>query len=164
MIVVGISPGLGALAYSALGWSPRSPDSLDALDSDIIHAGRQLKAGSALQIARRCRAHHLMLDVVFGRYPPAIVAIGPQLNRRELPEHVAAIRVLIQGISMALTIPLYDFGDRKDLLDALDAKQKGLAWAVDQKLNGSLGSRDRRIVLATGAALAAINTSRREEA
>ena len=160
MVVLGIAPGLGALAYSALGWSPRRPDDLDALDSDVIHAGRRLDVADALAIARRVSAHHMVLDVVLARHPPAVIAIGPQINRRELPEHVAAMRVLLKGIAWGPSLPLYDFGDRKDLLEALDAKQKGLAFVVEQRLNGALGSRDRRIVLATGAALAAINTAR----
>lgn len=153
MIILGIAPGLGALAYSVLesvdGQAP------EPLDSDVLHAGRRLDGATALEIARRCRAHHLLLDVILRRHPPAIVATGPQLDKKEAPEQVAAVRLLIVGVASAMNVPHYDYSNRDTLLHALGANGRGLSGIVRRELGEGISSKDRRIVLASGAALAA---------
>lgn len=158
MIILGIAPGLGALAYSVL--EANGHRELLPLDSDVLHAGRRLDAATAWEIAKRCRAHHLLLDVILRRHPPAILALGPRLDRREPDEHVAAVRLLIHALGTGLNVPLYDYAERSDLLEALGANGRGLSGLVRAQLGDGISSKDRRIVLASGAALAAVREFR----
>lgn len=153
MISLGVAPGLSALAYSVVQFTNGS--SLGRpVDSDVLHAARGITAQSAWEVAKRCRAHHLILDVITERHAPAVVGIGPPLNPAEAPEHVAAARLLVTALAAALRLPVVSVLETEALLAALGSSERTLNRAVSRELSVPLGSRDRRIVLATGAAIA----------
>lgn len=125
------------------------------LDAEILHA-RPLSHESS--IAKRCRVHQLVLSVVFERHLPAVLSIGPPLDRKEPPEHVAAVETLLRAIATGLGLEVHSFGTERDLLNALDPKPTGkqIGRQVNKILDRPLTSRDRRVVLATATALAAV--------
>lgn len=154
MIALGIAPGLHALGYSVLCFNGAARAEL--LDADVLHAGRGMAPKDALDIARRCRAHRLILDVVLSRNPPAIIVLGPQAEPKEPPEHVAIIRLGLMALGQAVRVEVADMGDPEALYSALGVVgSKGLAAKLRASVVGpSAVPRDRRILLATAAAVA----------
>src|SRR5882724_10195824 len=122
MIVIGIAPGLKALTYAVLEFSPLVTDLSEVLDKDVLLgpklAGRDDEAGflnGLVDLAKKAYVHHLILDVVleralvpFGRAakPWGALAIGPPCNPKEPPEHVAAVRVMLSHLASRFQIPV----------------------------------------------------------
>jgi len=154
VIVFGVCPGLSAVAYSVLlceGSGLALP-----LDNDVLHAGRGVVPRTAAEIAKRWRAHTLILDVVFERNPPALLAVGPPADSSEPAEHVFAARLAAKGIATLLRIPWRDYASMPDLLGALGVDRPRIMTSeVKRSLRGVLGTRDRRVLTATAAAIAA---------
>lgn len=154
MIVLGIAPGIASLAYSVVAYEDDSRVG-DSLDADVLKAGRSISVASALEAAKRCRAHHLILDVVCDRYVPAMVAIGPPADPGEHGDSIAAVRLLLIALAAALRVPLVQAGDRERLLRDLGAEPRTLVRTVRACVPNLSGYRDKRIVLATAAAVVA---------
>jgi hypothetical protein len=156
VIVLGISPGLHALAYSVLEYNGQPTAEL--LDADVLHAGRGMTPRDAIEIARRCRAHRLVLDIVLSRNPPGAIALGPQAEPREPPEHIAIVRLALMTLGQAFRVTVYDFGDKRKLYEALGLRmteQRQFGGRIRTAIGGVPVSRDKRVVLATAAAVAA---------
>lgn len=154
MIALGITPGLHALGYSVLQFNGAPKAAL--LDSDTLHAGRGVTPRDAIEIARRCRAHRLVLDVVLDRHPPGIVVLGPSADPKERTEHVGLIRLGLMTIGTACGIQVLDMGDPDELYAALGIDgPKGVAGKLRTYIDGPHAvSRDRRVTTATASALA----------
>lgn len=154
MIALGIAPGLHALGYAVLhaNGAPRA----EILDADVLHAGRGLTVRDAMEVARRCRAHRLILDVVLSRHPPGIIVIAPPAEPAEPPEHVAVVRLGLMALGQAFRVEVYDLGDPAALYAALGVEaSKGIPSRLRSAVAGpSAVPRDRRILLATAAAVA----------
>lgn len=148
-IVLGIAPGLRSLAYSVMSVEGST---LTPVDHDILLGGHFKK--SIATLAKKAYAHALILDVVFERNPPTVLAIGPACNAGEPLDHLDAVRTMLSLISG-------QFGVRVTSIDeplmhsalGLGAKET-LGRAVTRTLGGPLDSSDRRLVLAVGIALA----------
>jgi len=154
VIALGISPGLRALGYAVLhiNGAPRA----ELIDSDVLHAGRGISVQNAIDVARRVHAHRLVLDVVLDRNPPAVVVLAPQADPREAPEHIALVRLGLMALGQAFRVPILDLHDPEALYAALGVEgSKGVASTLRDAVRGpSAVSRDRRVLLATAAAVA----------
>jgi hypothetical protein len=154
VIALGISPGLRALGYAVLhiNGAPRA----ELLDSDVLHAGRGINVQNAIDVARRVHAHRLVLDVVLDRNRPAVVVLAPQADPREPPEHIALVRLGLMALGQAFHVPILDLHDPVALYAALGiAGSKAMASTLRSAVRGpSAVSRDRRVLLATAAAVA----------
>ncbi len=154
MIALGISPGLRALGYAVLrvNGAPRA----ELVDSDVLHAGRGITVQNALDVARRVHAHRLVLDIVLARNPPAIVVLAPQADPKEPPEHIALVRLGLMALGQAFQVQILDLHDPETLYATLGiAGSKGLAGVLRNAVKGpSAVARDRRVLLATAAAVA----------
>ena len=130
--------------------------SAELVDSDVLHAGRGITIRDAVDAARRIHAHRLILDVVLARNPPGVIVLGPQAEPAERPEHVAIVRLGLMALGQAFTIRVIDLNDHEALYAALDITgPKGLASRLRAAVAGpGAVPRDRRILLATAAAVA----------
>lgn len=157
MIALGIAPGLHSVAYSVVATvaAASCPSYLKPIDADVLHAGRGLTPRDAWEIARRCRAHRLVLDIVLDRHPPAVLAFGPPCDPTEDPANVALVRLALRTIGDLLRIPVYDFGTY-DLLQAAFTVDdpRAVSAYVRRAVNRAPLSRDKRVLLATAAAVA----------
>ena len=153
MIVLGVAPGLGELAYSVLAYHAGATQA-DPVDSDVLHAGRGPLPTSAFQVLRRTHVHHMILGVVCERWTPALVVLGPAVRPKEPPEHVDSVRQLIRIIAVSLSVPVVDLPDKDAMLSALGAEARSWRNHVADGLRSPMGSQDRRIVLATATGIA----------
>jgi hypothetical protein len=162
VIALGISPGLKALGYAVLHFhgGPRA----EVVDSDVLHAGRGINVSNAIDVARRVHAHRLVLDVVLSRNPPAVVVLAPQADPRELPEHIALVRLGLMAIGQAFQVQVVDLHDPETLYMALGIdSSKGVASVLRGSVKGPTAvPRDRRVLLATAAAVAGWREGRRQ--
>jgi len=67
MLVLGIAPGLDALAYSVVWW--KDDGDVIAVDTDILRC-RPLSLEGKRNPEKRSRVHMLVLSVVAERFPP----------------------------------------------------------------------------------------------
>jgi Holliday junction resolvasome RuvABC endonuclease subunit len=149
--VLGIAPGLKSLAYSVMSVEGSV---LTPVDHDILLGGYLKKSVAAL--AKKAYAHTLILDVVFERNPPTVLAIGPACNPGEPVEHLDAVRTMLSLISSRFGVRATVFDD-ESMQAALGLKPKEtLGRAVTRVLGAPLDSADRRLVLAAGIALAGV--------
>lgn len=154
MFVLGIAPGAQALAYTVLAYERGRPRS-ELLDTDVLRAGR-VTAKDALDIARRCRAHQLILDVVLERHPPAILVLGPPANPREPIEHVGLVRVALRLLAATFNVPVADLACFPDLYASLGVDTpRQLTSQVRALLDPStVVPRDKRAFTSLAAAVA----------
>lgn len=154
MIALGITPGIRSLGYCVLQVNQNRRAEL--VDTDVLHAGRRTPAHDAADVARRTRSHHLILDVVLRRNPPAVIALGPSADAKEPPEHVGLVRLGLVALGSALAVRVVDLGSQEAILEALSTTtSKGLATRLRTVIvGGNAVPRDRRLLLATAAAVA----------
>lgn len=147
VIILGITPGLKSLAYSVMDVS--GPPQV--IDHDILLGGRVKDSLAA--IAKKAYVHALVLDVVFERDPPVVLAIGPP-SRKEPPEYIAAVQLMLATLArkFGVRITLLDEALMNDILTP--SPRESLERVVSRRLGSPLGSSDRRIVLAAAIALA----------
>lgn len=98
MIVVGIAPGLRHLSYCVLLF--REPGGFgEQVDSDILKTGRgEIGLDQGIwrnKIATHCR----LLEIVFERASPAIVAVGPALDPDEPELQVEVARLVLRAFA-----------------------------------------------------------------
>lgn len=147
MIVLGIAPGLKSLAYSVLDISAGAAT---CLDHDVLLGGRIPLAA----FAKKAYVHALILDVVFERDPPALLAIGPPCNPKEPVEHLFAVAVMLKTLANKFRVNVLDV-DARLLGEALTlSPRESLLRVVNRRLKTPLDSDDKRRVLATATALA----------
>lgn len=149
-IVLGIAPGLRALAYSVMS---ASGGALTPIDHDILLGGHLKK--SLADLSKKAYAHALILDVVFERNPPAVLAIGPACNAGEPPEHLWAVRTMLEALAGNFGVRIGSI-DEPRMHAALNLGPKeNLGRAVNRALGGPSDSSDRRLVLADAIAVSA---------
>ena len=116
---------------------------------------RPLSLEGKLNPNKRSRVHQLVLSVVAERFPPAQISIGPQIDPREPELHVQATLVMMRAVAAAMGVPILRIETEAELFRRLEARPPRLGPAVQRRLTAPIGTRDRRIVLATAAAVAA---------
>jgi hypothetical protein len=149
IIVLGIAPGLKSLAYSVMSSAGAS---LTPIDHDILLGGHLKK--SLADLSKKAYAHALILDVVFERNPPAVLAIGPPCNLVEPPEHLWAVRTMLAAVAGNFGVRIADLNE-SSMHTALDLRPKEtLGRAVTRAVGSPSDSSDRRLVLADAIAVA----------
>jgi hypothetical protein len=149
IIVLGIAPGLKSLAYSVMS---SLGSSITPIDHDILLGGHLKK--SLADLSKKAYAHALILDVVFERNPPAVLAVGPSCNAGEAPEHLWAVRTMLEALAGNFGVRIASL-DEPRMQEALGLKPKEtLGRAVNRALGGPSDSSDRRLVLADAIAVA----------
>lgn len=150
MIVLGISPGLKALAYSVIrGGDPPYP-----VDHDVLLGGR-VKSSTA-DLSKKAHVHELVLSVVLERDPPQVIAIGPACNSKEPPEYVQAAIAMLNREAMRIGVSVTHVSE-ENLHKTLCLPRESLPRAVNRLLGPEtpLDTDDPRLVRAVGTALAA---------
>jgi hypothetical protein len=132
-----------------------------AVDSDVLYA-RTLLEGAA-GVIKRFNVHRLVLGVVTERYVPMTLAIGPNADNSEAQEQVDAMCALLRAMAAGVRITVFEVRTKPALCGVLQVKETGIGRCVNRSLHRGLASRDRRIVLATAAALAAAKMPRPEQ-
>lgn len=94
--MLGISPGLRSLAYCALDFDARGASTLYT----GIERGGKAHPSSVDhdELTRKAKPLDLVLDVIFERWTPALVAVGPQFSKKEPELHVEFARVVLIGL------------------------------------------------------------------
>lgn len=150
--MLGISPGLHACSYCVLAYHG-SAALADPIDADVLHGGRRTP-GRPFDVGKHAWVHHMILAIVCERNPPLVVAFGPACDPREPQEHVDAVKTLVHMLSMTVGATVIDLSDKRELRDALHvSNDRGIRPAVCAGIRGKVQTRDRRILLATAAAL-----------
>lgn len=106
---------------------------------------------------RRLRAHKLMFDIIFDRWPPAVISLGPPSGKDEPLEWVMFMRAAMFELGKSLRVPVTLFDSDSSLAVGLGAelgtRGSGLKTLVQQHLP-DFSSNKRRVVLATATAIA----------
>jgi Holliday junction resolvasome RuvABC endonuclease subunit len=162
LIVLGLTSGLTSIGYSIV--EVTAPTELRQLECNVL-AGTRMKNVHTL---KRCYSHHLVLQVLLERHPPMLIALGPALSAKEPAEYVGAMRTMIRTCAELIRIPLLEFENESEITATLkygDAarRPRRLNGLVAYHLGGPLPSRDRRAVLATATALAAVMRHQRPQ-
>jgi hypothetical protein len=107
---------------------------------------------------RRYHAHKLMLDMIFYRWPPAVISLGPPSSNDEPFEWVVLMRTAVFELGRSLKVPVTLFDDDAALAHGLGAIELGARGnglkALVQKQMPTFGSNKRRVILATATAMA----------
>lgn len=148
VIILGITPGLKSLAYSVMNVS--GPP--EVIDHDILLGGRI--EDSLTAIAKKAYVHALILDVVFERDPPLVLAIGPPCNRKEPPAHIAAVQLMLVTLARKFGVRITSLDETLMNTILTPSPRESLQRVVSRRLGTPLDSSDRRIVLASAIALA----------
>lgn len=153
-------PGLAALAYSVLSFRPHELRA-DPVDCGVLRARGHSDSADQWCIGRSTRVHRLIMGVVFERDPPAALAIGPAFSPKEPASHVLCVATMLAALAMGLRAHVEQLGDeakiRAALTDIVGWKvgQRAMRQVVSESLTEQLPSANRRVVVATAAALAA---------
>ena len=161
LIAIGLTSGLGSIAYSVLALSSEP----DLLWWEVMPGPRKRRNVSA---SRRYHAHKLMLDMIFDRWPPTVIALGPRSTDDEPIEWVTFMRTAIFSLGQAIRVPvvLFDTDLQIALGMGVEDTSRGLKTLVRQQMP-TFNSNKRRVIVATAAAIAGAtqvrNTLSREE-
>lgn len=145
---IGLTSGLGSVAYSVLegtkvrGW-------------EVMPGPRKKRQVSAY---RRYKAHRLMFEAIFMRWPPAVIGLGPPSSEEESVEWVMFMRTAVLELGKSVGIPVVLFDTDKHLIAALHNNNvrpgSGLKALVRCQVP-RFRSNKKRVILATATALAA---------
>lgn len=164
LIAIGLTSGLGSIAYSVLAVSSETPD---LLWWEVMPGPRKRRN---VPPSRRYHAHKLMLDMIFDRWPPAVIALGPRSTDDEPLEWVTFMRTAIFSLGKSLRVPVVLFDSDERIATGMGAddisRGNGLKTLIKKQMP-DFTSNKRRVVLATATAMAAAiqvrNSMSREE-
>lgn len=150
MFSIGLTSGLYSIAYSALELSPRPK----VLGWEVMPGPRKKRDVSHY---RRYKAHRLMFEAIFLRWPPTVIGLGPPSSEEEPLEWVTFMRTAVFELGKSVGIPVVLFDTDENLSRAL-ALESGRASSglktLIQKQMPHFKSNKRRVILATATALA----------
>jgi hypothetical protein len=134
----------------------------EPIDCDVVHSTGHGETAPVWKVGKSARVHHMIMGVVFGRDPPAVLALGPPLDPSEPGRSVEAVRTVLLSLALGLRARVVAFDTERDVRDALTDHygdemtigERGLRKAVRCSLASPLPSKNRRVVLATAVALA----------
>lgn len=149
VIAFGVAPGIRSLAYCALEWDGEGQARV--LDRDVMSRPRLLKGEpNAALLARRFNCHRLILTTVWDRHVPAVLSIGPPCDTSEPRRNAMIAGTIIAEFGKLMGAEIVRVSE-VDLVQALQGDKKTLRAALGVRV-GTV-PRDRRAVLATGAAV-----------
>jgi hypothetical protein len=128
VIVVGIAPGVRNLAYCVLHYRDGELPRVPGFGADLLKGIRLNGATSFLDLQRKASVHVKILSVVLERFPPVVLAVGPQAVPRESELQVEAARLvlklLVAGLAdRGMRIEVMDWDSKEELLEELGASR-----------------------------------------
>lgn len=150
MIAIGFTSGLDSVAYSVVDVS----DENEVVWCEVMPGPRKKREVTPV----RCyRAHKLMFDIIFDRWPPGVIALGPPSSDAEALESVVLMRTAMFELGRSLRVPVVLFDRDADVgrgLGAYDlSRGNGLKSLVKRRV-ASFSSNKKRVILATATAIA----------
>lgn len=135
--MVGIAPGVRNLAYCVLNYNGEGLPRIPGFGADLLKGIRLNGALTLGDLQRKANVHVKVLSVVFERFPPVVVAVGPQAVPRENELQVQAARfvlhLLVAGLAeRGMRVQHAEWRTKEELLAALG----GTRWS--NVLNGRI--------------------------
>ena len=152
MIAIGIAPGVQSFGYAVVVWDGSTDQKPSCLDWEIVRGSRH-RPQSTFELAKRCRAHHLVLDPLLTRHHDAVVVIGPPVGK-EPAAHVQSVRIFFRAIAEALGLRVVEL-DQQQVCNHLKIDGRKITAEI-KRATGNVIGRDKRLVLAAAAALAGV--------
>ena len=157
MISIGLTSGLDSIACSVVQVLPSS----EMLYWEVMPGPRKKRG---VLPHRRYHAHKLMLDMIFDRWPPAVISLGPPSSKDEAIEWIVLMRTGVVELGRSLKIPVMIFDTDVALASALGvadlhSRGNGLKALVHKALP-DFGSNKKRVILATATAMAGAHQAR----
>lgn len=151
LISIGLTSGLGSVAYSVVGFSSSAPE---MLWREVMPGPRKRRNVPAW---RRYNSHRLIISTVFDRWPPAVISLGPPSSDDEPIEWITLMRAAIFELGRWRKIPVLVFDDDVQIARGLGAPDIGRGSslkALVRRQMPNFSSNKRRIILATATAMA----------
>lgn len=150
MIAIGFTSGLDSIACSVIDVSTDT----EVVWCEVMPGPRKRRG---VTLIRRYRAHRLMFDIIFDRWPPSVIALGPPSAPEEPLESIVLMRTAMFELGRSLRVPVVLFDRAEDVgrgLGACDlSRGNGLKSLVRRRIE-SFSSNKKRVVLATATAMA----------
>lgn len=151
LITIGLTSGLGSIACSVLAVSD---DKVQKLWSEVMSGPRKRRD---VPHQRRYKAHKLMLDMFFDRWPPGVIALGPPSEKTEPLEWIVFMRSAMFELGKSLRVPVVLFDTDAAVARALGAVEgrggTGLKSLIRREMP-RFSSNKRRVILSTATAMA----------
>lgn len=151
LIAIGLTSGLGSIAYSVLDVSSAESE---LLWWEVMPGPRERRKVSHY---RRYKAHRLMLSMIFDRWPPTVIALGPPSTDDEPTEWVVFMRAAVFELGRYLNVRVVLFDTDEKIAAELGAADRGrgngLKSLVRKRLT-DFNSNKPRVILATATAMA----------
>ncbi len=105
--------------------------------------------------AKRYKAHRLMFEILFERWPPGVIALGPPVDPREPIEWIVFMRTAMFELGKGINVPILLFDDESAIARALGSggARIGLKRLI-KRYCPAFNSNKRRNVISTAAAVA----------
>ncbi len=151
LIAIGFTSGLASVACSVLAVGDRP----EMIFKEVMPGPRKKRAVPA---SRRYHAHKLMFDMIFDRWPPAVIALGPPSTPDEPLEWVVFMRTAMFELGKSLRVPVVLFDTDEEVARGLGMAQGrsgggGLKALIRRQLP-TFSSNKRRVILSTATAMA----------
>lgn len=150
MIAIGLTSGLGSIAYSVL---LVQPEASELLGYEVMPGPRKRRNVSHW---RRYHAHRLMLDMIFRRWPPAVIGLGPPSTDDEPLEWIGFMRAGVFELGKYWRVPVMLFDTDERVAAGMEGhvgKGSGLKSLIKKNMP-DFCSNKKRVILATATALA----------
>jgi hypothetical protein len=150
LIAIGFTSGLDSIACSVIAVTSRTK----LVWWEVMPGPRKKRA---VPYQRRYHAHKLMLDIIFDRWPPAVISIGPPSSEDEPLEWVVFMRTAMFELGRSLRVPVQLFDTDRDVASGLGAcdlsRGNGLKTLIRKQLP-NFTSNKPRVILSTATAMA----------
>lgn len=150
LIAIGFTSGLGSIACSVITASSEPEE----VWSEVMAGPRKKRSVSHY---RRWGAQRLMFEIIFDRWPPRLIALGPPSDADEPIEWVVFMRSAVFELGKSINVPVRLFDTDDDLAIGLGAAHRGRGAGLKtliQKQLPDFTSNKRRVILSTATAMA----------
>jgi hypothetical protein len=150
LIAIGFTSGLDSIACSVVDVSADP----SALWWEVMPGPRKKRDVTA---RRRYKAHKLMFDIIFDRWPPGVIALGPASTESEPLESIVLMRTAMFELGRSLRVPVVLFDRDEDIGRALGVpdlrRGNGLKSLLKRQIQ-TFTSNKPRVIRATATAIA----------
>lgn len=150
MIAIGLTSGLVSISCTVLDVSTGTKIAY----REVMTGPRKKRDVSHY---RRYHAHKLMFEIIFDRWPPVVIALGPPSGDDEPLEWVAFMRGMVFELGKSIGVPVVLFDDDQALGRALGVQTltrgNGLKKLIKKQIR-SFRSEKVRVIRSTASAMA----------
>ncbi len=151
MIAIGFTSGLDSIACSVVEVSAES----EVIWCEVMPGPRKRRDVTAI---RRYHAHKLMFDIIFDRWPPTVISLGPPSEKDEPLEWVVLMRTAMFELGKSLRVPVQLYDTDSAIARGLGSTNgrgsgSGLKTLIQQQMP-DFTSNKRRVILSTATAMA----------